>query len=237
MHEVVDAGEEQPLAAAQAADDRMVERAAVQLVAVDRRRRGRSIRRWLWSIFATSWSRPAAGGPGTPGTTVGASAGQRSAAARAAARTSPALRGGDVADRLGDVPVALAAGQRERRLRERLDDAAQGRRRSPRAAAIVRSAVPSPDRRRTSRRTLRNWPSSMPRQAATMSGAAGSSSSIQAGTVIGGRSPSSAPPAGRAAATSRRSRPPARARASRTRSAMSSRHPDRARRRRGSPPR
>ena len=35
MHEVVDAGEQQPLAAAQAADERVVERARVRLVAGD----------------------------------------------------------------------------------------------------------------------------------------------------------------------------------------------------------
>ena len=91
MHEVVDAGEEQPLAAAQAADDRMMERAAVQLVAVDHA--GAAARSGAGSGRPSrrAGRGSAAGGPGTPGTTVGASAGQRSAAARAAASTSPAL--------------------------------------------------------------------------------------------------------------------------------------------------
>src|SRR5205814_85614 len=36
VHEVVDAGEEQPLPASQPADDRMVQRAGIELMAVDR---------------------------------------------------------------------------------------------------------------------------------------------------------------------------------------------------------
>ena len=115
MHEVVDAGEEQPLAAAQAADERVVERAAVQLVAVDHA--GASARSGAGSgrSSRTSSSRPAAGGPGTPGTTVGCVGGPAIRGRERRREDEPGPGGGDVADRLGDVPVALAAGQRERR--------------------------------------------------------------------------------------------------------------------------
>ncbi len=88
VHQVVDAGEQEPLAAAQAADERVVQRAGLRLVAGDVRA-ARSTIRWLWAILRRSAARSASAGPAMPGTTVGASAGQRPAAASAAARHRP----------------------------------------------------------------------------------------------------------------------------------------------------
>ena len=121
MHEVVDTGEQQPLAAAQRSDERVVERARVRLVTRDRP--GRPLH------DALARRDPAeellAGGVGVardtrdhalrvrgPAPARREGAGKREACAR--------VRG--VAQRLGDVPVTLAAGHRERVVRERLDD-------------------------------------------------------------------------------------------------------------------
>ena len=82
---------------------------------------------------------PRSGAPGMPGTTVGASAGQRPAAASDAAMHSPARASQSWPMHCGDGPVRLPAGQRERRRRG--------------AARRSRSSA-SAERRRAGRR----WP-------------------------------------------------------------------------------
>ena len=121
MHEVVDAGEEQPLAAAEPADQRMVERARLLLVAGDLgggagddplaldelpgELRAIDPRGTRNAGDHRGCVRRPASGRGQPGR-------QREA--------RPRRR--DVTDRLGNVPVLLAARQLEGTLRERFDE-------------------------------------------------------------------------------------------------------------------
>ena len=146
-----------------------------------RRAAARSMTRWLWSMPSDE---PVAGAGGRPrdARDDGRRAGRPAVTGgKRRGKDQPGPRRGHVADGLGDIPVALPTGQREGRR------PAAPSTTSLSAAAVAAElrdragAVPAPDRRRTSRRTLRNRSSSMPRQAATMSGAAGSSASTQAG--------------------------------------------------------
>ena len=155
MHEVVDTGEQQPLAAAQPADDRVIERTGIRLVP-STARAARSMTRWLFAIRATSVRPVGAGGPGTPGTTAARPA--ANGPTRPARRPSTALRGrGRVADRLGDVPVALAAG-----IAKPSSGSAETTSARARPVASSCGTVRGADRRRCarriSRRTLRNCP-------------------------------------------------------------------------------
>ena len=148
-------------------------------------RAARSTIRWLWAILRTSVSRSASGAPGIPWTTAGASAGQRPPAASERGQAQPDARLAGVPDALGDVPVALAAGRSKDRLRAAVSTSAAS------ASAIVASCgtrvavLPGPARWRTWRRTVSSSPASMPRHAATTSGAPGSRASTHASLTAG----------------------------------------------------
>ena len=226
----MDAGEEQPLPAAQPADQRMLQRAGVLLVAGDGS--GGPLDESLALGDLADEGRPVRvrQRPGCPARRPGRPAGT--------CRSRPSPRPGVRPARASTSwPTAWATFQ---------SSSPPGRRRSasdiPSTTATsasarlaswvaVRSAEPAAARRRTSRRTSRRAPVSMPRQAATMSGAPVARASTHAepaASLIDGRRPSGRPRAGRAAATSRGCRRPGPAPAARTRSASRPHRPGRA---------
>ncbi len=178
---VVDAGEEQPLPAAKAPDERVLQRAGIHLVAGNRAR-ARSISRWLTASRRRSSSRVASAGPGTPGTTVGAPAGNRPCAARAAAVASPPR-----ASKAWPSAWATSAPPRRRRARRRGRGARPGGRVGGADRDVLgheTAAAPSPARRRTSRRAGSGRPSSSTRNGATRSGALAARAASQAGRGV-----------------------------------------------------
>ena len=110
VHDVVDAGEEQPAATAQVADQRMVERAGIGLVSRDRRRRGRHRAARLVQVGLQQLT-AGVGRTRNAGTDHRRIVDRPLAARRHRARVGqPAPRGGGVGEGLRDVPVFLAAG-------------------------------------------------------------------------------------------------------------------------------
>ena len=216
VHQVVDAGEDQPLPAAQLADQRMVQRARIRLVPghgpgrpfhdplalgdlAQERRRGRR--------------RP---GPGRRGR----SAARRPASDRAAALAAASARPARASQ---SCPIAWATFQSSSPPSRRRSSSDRPRRRPPappratRAAATMRSAVPVAGQPPDLPADLADLPVSMPRHAATRSGARAPARRPR--SVIGGRWPSSWRRVGCAAGPSRRSRRPARGRGRSTRGA------------------
>ena len=112
--------------------------------------------RWLRASLRTSSAR-SRWGPGTPGTTVGASGGQRR---RRPAR--PPARGRPATSRRGRPSGRRSSPPRHPASRSASSGSASTRPRSARSpsrrAGPASGAVPGPPRRRTSRRTLRNCP-------------------------------------------------------------------------------
>ncbi len=190
MHQVVDCREQEPLAAAEAADLRMLEWTGILFVAGDRSA-ARSTIRWLEPRRRTRAARCDGHRPGHPRYDPGRIGREPAVRREGGGHREAGASVGVVADRLGDVPVALATGSLERRLRQRHDD---GSRASVMAAswATTPAAVPGPARLRTSRRTEMKRPASIPRNAATASGAPASMASSQSvmAAMIGAPDPS-----------------------------------------------
>jgi hypothetical protein len=112
MHEVVDAREEQPLPAAHPPDERVLERARLGLVALDRLRR--ALDDALAVPDAAAELFPA--GPGLARDARhdrGRLGGEPTGCRQCPGQREPGPRVGGMANRLGDVPVALPAGQVE----------------------------------------------------------------------------------------------------------------------------
>ena len=103
-------------------------------------RAARSTRRWLWAIRRRSVGSSASGAPGMPGNDVGC-LGRPAATGRERGRERQAgTRVAGVADRLRHVPVGLATGQPQDRLRDGLD--VVGERDGQRRRAAWRSTRP-----------------------------------------------------------------------------------------------